>query len=189
MSKILIGKYHATIYRDGDRYTGAISLGFDARGNRRRIKRKGRTKTAVQDRLIEAVKELDDGIKTSATYTVADAVRDWLDSGWCSCWRITGLTTTWCTRCAARRSRRRGQKMTRWMRRSYAGRPSSCAGPGPGPIRLAGGHGHTQEAADCCFSLRGRGPAAPDRRRCRDLVPPGSAFAFLAEHRRELFPR
>ena len=29
--------------------------------------------------------------------------------GWLvSCWRITGLTRTWCTRCGARRSPRRG---------------------------------------------------------------------------------
>ncbi len=81
MSKILIGKYQATIYQDGDKFVGALSLGFDARGKRRRIKRKGKTKTAVQDRLIEAVKDLDEGIKSSATYTVAQAVRDWLDNG------------------------------------------------------------------------------------------------------------
>ena len=28
--------------------------------------------------------------------------------GWWSCWRITGSTRTWCIRCGARRSPRRG---------------------------------------------------------------------------------
>ena len=28
--------------------------------------------------------------------------------GWWSCWRITGLTRTWCARCGARRSPRPG---------------------------------------------------------------------------------
>jgi integrase len=81
MAKILIGKYQATIYAEGDGYTGAISLGFDGRGARQRIKRKGRTKAAVKDKLIEAVKELDDGIKASETYTVTQTVNDWLTKG------------------------------------------------------------------------------------------------------------
>ena len=29
-------------------------------------------------------------------------------AGWCSCWRITGSTRTWCTRRGARRSPRPG---------------------------------------------------------------------------------
>ncbi len=45
--KIIIGKHEATIYPEGHGYTGAISLGFDATGRRRRVKRKGRTKTEV----------------------------------------------------------------------------------------------------------------------------------------------
>src|SRR6266516_3146580 len=32
-----------------------------------------------------------------------------------------------------------------------AGRPSNSAGPGPGPIRSAGGNRQTQEPADCCL--------------------------------------
>jgi hypothetical protein len=40
--KMIIGKYEATIYPEGDGWTGAISLGFDAAGRRRRVKRKGR---------------------------------------------------------------------------------------------------------------------------------------------------
>ena len=36
----------------------------------------------------------------------------------------------------------------------HAGRPSNSARPGPGPIRSAGGHGQTQEPADCCLLAR-----------------------------------
>ena len=46
--KIIIGKHEATIYPEGNGYTGAISLGFDATGRRRRVKRKGRTKAEVK---------------------------------------------------------------------------------------------------------------------------------------------
>jgi integrase len=81
MSKILIGKYEATIYPEQDGYTGAISLGFDGRGRRKRIKRKGRTKEAVKDKLREAVNDLESGIKASPNYTVTDAVTDWLAKG------------------------------------------------------------------------------------------------------------
>jgi len=40
MSTLLIGKYQATIYPEDNGYIGAISLGFDGRGNRKRIKRR-----------------------------------------------------------------------------------------------------------------------------------------------------
>ena len=40
--KISIGTYEATIYPEGDGFTGAISLGFDAKGRRQRVKRKAR---------------------------------------------------------------------------------------------------------------------------------------------------
>src|SRR5437660_462569 len=49
VSKILIGKYQATIYPERGGYTGAISLGYDGQGNRVRVKYKGRTKTAVKE--------------------------------------------------------------------------------------------------------------------------------------------
>ena len=74
MSKILIGTYQGTIYREGDGFTGAIDLGFDAKGQRRRVKRKGRTKTQVKDKLREAVDDLEAGVTTGASYTVKDAV-------------------------------------------------------------------------------------------------------------------
>ncbi|MEV4020611.1 site-specific integrase [Nonomuraea angiospora] len=81
MAKILIGKYEATIYPEGEGYTGAISLGFGPDGKRQRLKRKAKTKTAVKDKLIKAVKALEAGVSASETYTVRDAVNDWLSKG------------------------------------------------------------------------------------------------------------
>ncbi|MEU1719191.1 site-specific integrase [Nonomuraea sp. NPDC005692] len=81
MAKILIGQYEATIYPEGGGYTGAISLGFGPDGRRQRLKRKGRTKTAVKDKLIKAVKDLEAGVSASETYTVREAVEDWLTKG------------------------------------------------------------------------------------------------------------
>jgi integrase len=81
LTQILIGKYKGTIYPEGDGFTGAISLGFGPDGRRRRPKRKGRTKTEVQDKLKKLVEELESGIKSREHYTVQDAVRDWLAKG------------------------------------------------------------------------------------------------------------
>ena len=53
--KILIGKYQGTIYPETNGYTGSIDLGFDGRGNRIRVKRRGRTKAIVRERLIQVV--------------------------------------------------------------------------------------------------------------------------------------
>ncbi len=81
MSKILIGKYEATIYPEGNGFTGAINLGFDGQGRRQRIKRKARTRAAVKDKLIKVVADREAGLKTAGNYTVGDAVRDWLARG------------------------------------------------------------------------------------------------------------
>jgi integrase len=81
LARILIGKYKGTIYPEGDGYTGVISLGFAPDGKRRRLKRKAKTKAAVQDKLVNAVKNLEAGIKSPERYTVKDAVRDWLAMG------------------------------------------------------------------------------------------------------------
>lgn len=85
MSTLLIGKYQATIYPEDNGYIGAISLGFDGRGNRKRIKRRGRTKAAVTDKLRKAVDALETGIDACDSYTVGDAVRDWLARGLKDC--------------------------------------------------------------------------------------------------------
>jgi integrase len=81
LAKILIGKYEGTIYPEGDGFTGAISLGFGPDGKRRRLKRKGRTKTEVQDKLKKLVEEMESGIKSPENYTVKDAVEYWLAKG------------------------------------------------------------------------------------------------------------
>jgi integrase len=81
LSKILIGKYAGTIYQEKGGYTGAVALGFGPDGKRKRLKRKGRTKSQVLDRLKEAVADLEAGVKTPVNYTVGDAVEDWLAKG------------------------------------------------------------------------------------------------------------
>ena len=81
MSKIMIGKYDASIYPEGNGFTGAIDLGVDVRGRRRRVKRKGRTKAQVKDKLREAVADLEAGVTTDGGYTVQHAVADFLEKG------------------------------------------------------------------------------------------------------------
>jgi len=56
-------------------------LGPGANGRRRRVKRKGKTKTQVKDKLREAVADLEAGVTTDAKYTVEDAVNDFLAKG------------------------------------------------------------------------------------------------------------
>jgi integrase len=79
--KIIIGKYEATIYRERGGWTGALSAGFGPDGRRIRIKKKGRTKAAVKEKLVKAAADLDAGIKAAEGYTVAEAVNDWLSKG------------------------------------------------------------------------------------------------------------
>lgn len=79
--KLIVGKYEATIYRERGGWTGALSAGFGPDGKRIRIKKKGRTKAAVKEKLIKAAADLDAGIKATEGYTVADAVNDWLAKG------------------------------------------------------------------------------------------------------------
>ncbi|MBO2449046.1 site-specific integrase [Actinomadura barringtoniae] len=78
MAKILIGKYEGSIYREGDGYTGALSLGFKPNGKRNRLKRKGKNRTEVRDKLIKAVRELETGAKPAPNYRVENAVNDFL---------------------------------------------------------------------------------------------------------------
>jgi integrase len=71
------------IYFDAtkNRYIGAVSLGFGPDGKRSRRKVTGRTKQEVRDKLKALHAELDRGLRTSSTYTVRQAVDDWLDGG------------------------------------------------------------------------------------------------------------
>jgi integrase len=61
-------------------YVGAVSLGHKA-GRRVRRKVTGRTKTEVKTKLRQLRHELDSGIRSSATYTVGNALDDWLAGG------------------------------------------------------------------------------------------------------------
>jgi integrase len=71
------------IYFDAtkNRYVGAVSLGFGPSGKRTRRKVTGRTKQEVRDKLKALHAELDRGLRTSSTYTVRQAVDDWLEGG------------------------------------------------------------------------------------------------------------
>jgi integrase len=71
------------IYFDAakNRYVGAVSLGYGRDGKRVRRKVYGRTKVEVRDKLKALHGELDRGLRTSATYTVRQAVEDWLANG------------------------------------------------------------------------------------------------------------
>jgi hypothetical protein len=74
-----------TVCRDSEyhgrcrgRWRGDINLGVDGTGKRRRRKISGRTKSEVYDKLDDARKEIERGIKTSGNYTVEQSVEDWL---------------------------------------------------------------------------------------------------------------
>ena len=77
------GRGEDAIYFDEtkNRYVGAVSLGFGPDGKRIRRKVTGRTKQDVRDKLKALHAELDRGLRTSSTYTVRQAVADWLEGG------------------------------------------------------------------------------------------------------------
>jgi hypothetical protein len=77
------GHGEGAIYFDEtkNRYVGAVSLGFGPDGKRNRRKVTGRTKQEVRDKLKALHAELDRGLRTSSTYTVRQAVDDWLEGG------------------------------------------------------------------------------------------------------------
>jgi integrase len=66
--------------RANHHWVGAISLGYKG-GKRVRRKVTGRTKTDVKAKLRRLRHELDSGIRSSATYTVGNALDDWLAGG------------------------------------------------------------------------------------------------------------
>jgi integrase len=63
------------------RWRGSVSLGSGPDGKRRRRKVSGRTKTEVKDKLQALHDEMREGIRSSASYAVKDAVDDWLAHG------------------------------------------------------------------------------------------------------------
>ncbi|MGG7574761.1 site-specific integrase [Streptomyces sirii] len=77
------GNGEDSIYWDKskNRYIGAVSLGYTPNGKRNRPKVSGKTKTEVRRKIRDLKKELEAGVKTSSTYTVGEAVTDWLTHG------------------------------------------------------------------------------------------------------------
>ncbi|MGW7033339.1 site-specific integrase [Streptomyces xanthophaeus] len=63
------------------RFVGAVSLGYTASGKRNRAKVSGATKTEVRRKLRDLKRELEQGSRTIANYTVEQAVDDWLAQG------------------------------------------------------------------------------------------------------------
>jgi hypothetical protein len=63
------------------RWRGVVSLKPGPDGQRRRKKVSGRNKTEVRAKLTELHDELNDGVITNASYTVAQAIKDWLADG------------------------------------------------------------------------------------------------------------
>ena len=63
------------------RWRGVVSLKPGPDGQRRRKKVSGKNKTEVRAKLAELHDELDEGIVTNASYTVAHAIEDWLARG------------------------------------------------------------------------------------------------------------
>jgi hypothetical protein len=62
------------------RWRGEISLGKNGAGKPMRRKVSAETKTEVYTKLAELRKELDQGVRSSATYTVGNAITEWLAS-------------------------------------------------------------------------------------------------------------
>lgn len=63
------------------RWVGSISLGKTTSGTRSRKKVYGQTKAEVRAKLKATHEELDSGVRSSATYTVAQCAADWLANG------------------------------------------------------------------------------------------------------------
>ena len=61
-------------------YVGGVSLGFKSDGKRNRPTVRGRTKTEVREKLDKLHEDLNAGIRTPATYTIEQCVKDWFAS-------------------------------------------------------------------------------------------------------------
>jgi hypothetical protein len=64
------------------RWVASVTVGYTPRGKRIVKRGRGRTKTEAQRKLREIIRDYEDGqITNSDGYTVAQAVRDWLQFG------------------------------------------------------------------------------------------------------------
>ena len=66
--------------RSRDRWIGSITVGWKPDGRRDRITVRGRTKTEVKDKLRAKHQELAAGVRTPANFTVAQCLKDWLET-------------------------------------------------------------------------------------------------------------
>lgn len=64
------GSGEDSVYRDGDRWRGAVSLGYDEHGNRLRKKVSGRTRTEVVEKLRKLHQQVDSGVVPDDRLTV-----------------------------------------------------------------------------------------------------------------------
>jgi integrase len=64
------GNGEDSVYRDGDRWRGAVSLGYDEHGNRLRKKVSGRTRTEVVEKLRKLHQQVDGGVVPDDRLTV-----------------------------------------------------------------------------------------------------------------------
>jgi hypothetical protein len=60
---------------------GSVSLGFAPDGKHRRRTVRGRTKSKVRDKLRELREDIASNVQTPATYSVRQAIDDWLNDG------------------------------------------------------------------------------------------------------------
>ena len=67
-----------SIYRDGDRWRGAVSLGYDEHGNRVRKKVSGRTRAEVIEKLRKLHQQVDSGVIPDDKLTVQAFLDRWL---------------------------------------------------------------------------------------------------------------
>lgn len=67
-----------SVYRDGDRWRGAVSIGYDVNGNRIRKKVSGRTRSEAAEKLRKLRQQVDRGTVTDDRLTVQVFLARWL---------------------------------------------------------------------------------------------------------------
>src|ERR1700761_4362821 len=72
------GSGEDSIYRDGDRWRGAVSLGYDENGNWLRKKGSGRTRAEVTEKLRKLRQQVDNGVVPDDKLTVRAFLDRWL---------------------------------------------------------------------------------------------------------------